>query len=114
MQAEEIPLTWAPLKAEDLMDEYGKPIPPHECGREVDGSMVRNLMSRAEIYSARGHTDKMRHPFTGRLIKVNGPSYQKLLKAISSKMGNKFVLVMNKQGFWIAADDSWKTTLLLK
>lgn len=103
--------TWSPLKQSDMLDDDGKSIPIKDCIREVDGAMVKNLLSRALIYSGRGEFDKMRHPFTGRLIVVGGPSFCKLAKAIDTMLGSRFLLVLNKKGIWIAADEEWKTTL---
>lgn len=99
--------TWKPLSQQDLTNESGKLMPVHDVGRYVSGLMIRNLLQNAETRMLKDKTAKMRHPLTGRVIKINGPSYLKLLDYMRSHELQEYILVLNKQGYWVAQNNDW-------
>lgn len=99
--------TWKPLTRDDLLDSDGTLMPIGDIGRVVTGLMIRNLLQNAERRMLRDQIGSMRHPLSGRVIKINGPSYLKLLEYVTCNELQNYVLVLNKQGYWVAQDNDW-------
>lgn len=103
--------TWKRLSKEDLTDADGKQMPIDDVARVVTGLMIRNMLLDAENRMQRENIVSMRHPLSGRVIKINGPSYLKLLEYVLRNELQEYVLVLNKQGYWVAQTKDWMDEL---